>query len=411
MLHPRHLFIIMTVILAASGGGRAEVADLRWENLPPLPPGAGESLQPGVAGPFAGIHGGALLVAGGANFPDKMPWDGGAKKWRDDIWVLEDVEGAAPHWNASSFKLPRALGYGVSVSTPDGVVCAGGSDAARCYADVFLLSWDARARQVKTTPYPPMPEPLAFMAGALVGQTLYVAGGQKVMQGASATSAFWSLDLSKRNQPAAFKWVVEPTWPGPARIVPVGAAQRTAEGPAFFLFSGRFPVAGKPTAVLTDAFAFHPQTRTWEKLPPIGGGRGVSAMAGTAAPVGQNEILLIGGDRADLFVTLENHDLAVEALRTKAAAAPAAERAALEQKIADELMAKKRIYDSHPGFGRDVLAYDTLRRKWRTVVNAPHPPQVTTIVVPSGNSIIIPSGEVKPGVRTKDIMRVTPVQR
>jgi len=33
--------------------------------------------NPGVAGAFPGITGDKLIVAGGANFPDKKPWEGG----------------------------------------------------------------------------------------------------------------------------------------------------------------------------------------------------------------------------------------------------------------------------------------------------------------------------------------------
>ena len=68
-----------TLLLAGcvSPAGSANVMSISWEELPPLPPSAGQSKQPGVAGPFAGVHRDALIVAGGANFPDKMPWEGG----------------------------------------------------------------------------------------------------------------------------------------------------------------------------------------------------------------------------------------------------------------------------------------------------------------------------------------------
>ncbi len=39
----------------------------------------------------------ALLVAGGANFPDRMPWDGGTKVWHDAVYALGD-RGKAPRW-------------------------------------------------------------------------------------------------------------------------------------------------------------------------------------------------------------------------------------------------------------------------------------------------------------------------
>ena len=398
--------------LTVAAFGEAAVASLTWDSLPPLPPSAGGLKQPGVAGPFAGVHGDALIVAGGANFPDKLPWDGGAKIWWDDVWVLENLSSAAPRWvTDKTFQLPRRIGYGISVSTPDGVICAGGHDAERCYADVFMLSWDAHARQIRRTDLPPLPEPLSFMAGALVGNTFYIAGGQTTMKDAVPSSLFWSLDLSKREHPAEFKWVVLPAWPGPARILPVAAAQRTPRGDEFFLFSGREPQAGQVTKILSDAYAFDPRSLRWRTLPPIGDGvrNGLSVMAGSAVAAGESDILLFGGDRGELFRDLEGHDLTIARMRARIAGASNGERAAIEREISERLAAKRRLYDTHPGFARDVLAYNTQRETWRIVGRSPVLPSVTTVAVRYRDAILIPSGEIKPGIRTTDIVRVKPV--
>ena len=117
----------------------------------------------GFAGPFAGTSGGALIVAGGANFPDKMPWEGGRKVWYDTAFVLDRTNG---QWR-SALKLPRPLGYGVSVTTPDGVLCIGGSDATQHVRDVFLLRW--RAGELKCS--------AAAAAAATAGQFLRRARG------------------------------------------------------------------------------------------------------------------------------------------------------------------------------------------------------------------------------------------
>jgi solute:Na+ symporter, SSS family len=401
------------VVLPAA---QARVTNLKWENLPPLPPSAGQTKQPGVAGPFAGVHEDALIVAGGANFPAAPPWAGGGKIWWDDIWVLEKLSDAQPRWVSDrTFKLPRRLGYGISMDTADGVICAGGHDAERCYADVFMLSWDAATRTVRRTELPAMPQPLSFMAGALVGDTLYVAGGQTTMKDAQPSSVFWALDLSRRNQPAAFKWEVLPSWPGPARVLPVAAAQRTAHGMEFFLFSGRKPQAGKPTMILSDAYAFNPATRKWRTLPPIDAGaqRGVSVMAGSAVAFGDREVLIFGGDRGEPFLELETYDLAIAELRSRATTEPASEsrRAGSEATVETLLAAKRKIYENHPGFARDVLAFDTRENTWRVVGKSPGLPQVTTVAVKYRDSILIPSGEIRPGIRTADIVRVGPELR
>ncbi|MBL9211343.1 MAG: hypothetical protein JNL92_12810 [Opitutaceae bacterium] len=407
----RRLGAVVALLLGSAAHATAQVGGIAWDELPPLPPSAGQARQPGVAGPFAGTHGEVLLVAGGANFPDRMPWDGGAKVWWDDIWVLEPHAGGGRWISNPAFKLPRPLGYGVSVSTADGVVCAGGHDADRVYADVFLLSWDARTREIRRTALPPLPEPLTFMAGALVGTTLYVAGGQHVMKGAVPTRVFWALDLAQRGRGAGFAWRVLPGWPGPPRVLAVAAAQRTARGDEFFLFSGRVPEAGKATQVLADAYAFDPKAGTWRTLPAVGGGAGASVMAGSAAAVGTQEVWLFGGDRGEQFAELEAHDLAIEELRRRQSAMPPAERGSLEREIESRLAAKRTIYGAHPGFARDVLAFDTRRETWRIVGRTPYAPQVTTFAVPWGDAIVLPSGEISPGVRTPGVFRARPVVR
>ena len=63
---------------------------VHWSSLPNLPDAEG------FASPFAGVAGGALLVAGGANFPNKRPWDGGHKVWYDIIYALTRPECGDP---------------------------------------------------------------------------------------------------------------------------------------------------------------------------------------------------------------------------------------------------------------------------------------------------------------------------
>ena len=55
----RYLTILASLLVASAP---ASASSLQWAQLPPLPDPLG------VAAPFAGVSGGALLVAGGANF-------------------------------------------------------------------------------------------------------------------------------------------------------------------------------------------------------------------------------------------------------------------------------------------------------------------------------------------------------
>jgi solute:Na+ symporter, SSS family len=406
---PGRLIPALFATIAALRLSAADAARFTWEQLPPLPPSPGQVAQPGFAGPYVGVHHDVLLVAGGANFPEKMPWEGGAKVWWKEIWCLAKTSDGASRWSSNPHvTLPRPMGYGVSVSTPDGIVCAGGSDAARCYAEVFLLSWDEKERTVRTTPLPPMPQPLSMMAGALVGTTVFVAGGQHVMAGAVPTKVFWALDLSRRTRPAEFKWIELPAWPGPTRVLPVAAAQRTPRGEEFFLFSGREPRPGRSTKILTDAFAFNPRDGTWRTLANVGGGAGIGVMGATAAPVGEDEIAVFGGDSGELFLELETHDLAVEQLR-KSLGSPGAERkSAIEAQMQNDLDAKKAIYAKHPGFARDIHVFNTRSNTWRLAGRASVPLPVTTTAVAWGKALVVPTGEIQPGIRTPNVLLARP---
>src|SRR5688572_23974325 len=131
---------VALAVCAATFDARAD-DPLAWRDLPPVPDPVG------FAGSFAGTSGGALLVAGGANFPDRKPWEGGTKVWSDRIFVLDDPAG---QWKELPDRLERPLGYGVSISTPDGVVLLGGSNAAGHYADVVQLQY-ADGKLTRTT--------------------------------------------------------------------------------------------------------------------------------------------------------------------------------------------------------------------------------------------------------------------
>ena len=111
----RILISVLSVMLLSSVV-RANEA-LEWKELPELPPAPGKVSQPGLAGAFAGVHNDALIVAGGANFPDGLPWsklaDGSSPKkiYHKEIYALQK---SGP-WTISDVKLPSGYSYGVSI--------------------------------------------------------------------------------------------------------------------------------------------------------------------------------------------------------------------------------------------------------------------------------------------------------
>lgn len=63
--------------------------EVQWENSLLLPGCAGMPENVGLAGAYSGIVEGKLLVLGGANFPDKYPWEGGTKTWWSTLYSYD----------------------------------------------------------------------------------------------------------------------------------------------------------------------------------------------------------------------------------------------------------------------------------------------------------------------------------
>jgi N-acetylneuraminate epimerase len=323
---------------------------LEWKELPALPD------REGFATPFAGVSGGALIVAGGANFPDKRPWEGGKKIWYDSAFILEDPKG---QWKPG-FKLPRPNAYGVSINTDKGVLCIGGGDAIKHFRDSILLEW--RDGRLEVTDYPPLPEPCAFFCGARLGNSVYVAGGIEKPTAVHTMKNFWELDLAHPRS----GWKSLPAWPGPDRMLGVAAA---LDG-SFYLISGTKLRPGKDGApvreYLKDAYRYTPG-KGWKRIADLP--QSVVAAPTPAFAVGKNQVLVFSGD--------------------------------------DGSKVGFKPPEQHPGFSRDVLSYDVPSDTWTKIGDTPAP-HVTINATEWNGGYVVTSGEKKPGFRTPAVWMVMP---
>jgi SSS family solute:Na+ symporter len=333
---------------------------LTWsDKIPPLP----DSI--GLAGPFVGVHGDALIVAGGANFPRPV-WDN-EKVWYDEIHILRKQDGEYL-WKQAG-RLPRPLAYGAAVSTKAGVLCIGGNDNSSTFSDVFLLQADEETGEVNIVDYPALPAPCAFGAAALLGNAedgvVFLVGGQSGSSLDTAMNQLWSLDLSKRDDTAAFVWKKEPDLPGPTRALNLTLAQHDGYEDSLYVISGRRQ-NGEEVEFLTDVWQYRPSSKSWRPRAEVPR----CVMAGTGIGWGQSHLLVLGGADGSLFFK------------------------------ADELR------DNHPGFPKEAWAYHTITDTWVSAGKTPQN-QVTTIAVHWDNAIVIASGEIRPRVRTPNVWKVT----
>ena len=84
----KYTFLIFFLFIFTTGI-HAENNYFKFSIIPNMPPNSGYSTQPGLAGLYTGMEDGVLIVAGGANFPDKLPWEGGIKTYYDEIFILK----------------------------------------------------------------------------------------------------------------------------------------------------------------------------------------------------------------------------------------------------------------------------------------------------------------------------------
>lgn len=237
-----------------------------------------------LTGVFAGTSGDVLLVAGGTS-EAFVRMNSSPEKWSRAVYTLVSGEKL---WK-SDLKLERPVAFGGSVTvldnpeTPDnesGVICVGGMDTTRTYADVFRLQWiDGRVTQ---TSMPPLPAPRACAGVALLDNTIYVVCGREAEYPAlnSPKSDLWALDLS-HEAPA---WQVLEPFPGAPRVGPVATARDGA-----LYVAGGYNTRRQPSGFV-DAYRYRPG-EGWQRIADLPR----SVAFAPVSPYGQSHIFVFGG--------------------------------------------------------------------------------------------------------------------
>lgn len=259
---------------------------LDWVQLADLPDAEG------YAGSYAGVSNGALIVTGGANFPEKPLWEGGPKRWTDRVFVMP---AGSDSW-VESTPLPKPLGYGATATLPQGVMLIGGSNANGTVADCYLLTWDGSSVHCKELP--PLPTTLTGHAAAVMGGKVYVQGGSVAPGEQDAESRMWVYD------PAAETWTEAPALPARGRFL----QQMATVGDSIYVLGGiglKDGEAGRKVRdMLTEAWSYS-EAAGWQQLPEL---PHFCAAGPTPAPVINGRIYLLGGDDATVKgFTPQNH--------------------------------------------------------------------------------------------------------
>ena len=363
MFTKRKFSFVAVVALAIFFCGQKAIGQesfYRWSALEPIP----DSL--GVAGPFAGVHKDVLIVGGGANFPEPI-WDDDTKKqWLNKIYVL--TEPKASNWIEAG-SLPRPVAYGAAVSTKFGILCMGGNDAENVFRSVYLIRWNKSEQKVTLLKMADLPKPCAFGSATLVGNQVFLAGGLSGQKLESAMKNFWRLDLPEDEKAsdsklAGLKWNVLDNFAGPARAFNITVAQHNGFNNAIHVISGRRQ-NGDEVEFLKDNWVYDLKSKKWRQRKDVP----QCVMAGAGIAVGQSHIFVSGGADGKNF-----------------------------HKSAE-------LKNDHPGFPKEAWQYHTITNTWVSAGETPAN-HVTTIAVKWKGKIIIPSGEIRPRVRSPKVWQI-----
>lgn len=377
-MKPLAIYILLMLNNMPAVAQSKKVISIEWKTIAELPPFREQSKSIGVAGPVVGIINNKLIVAGGANFPDKMPWQGGKKIYYNNISIF-NKEKEQVFQEKIQNSLTSNIAYAANCITPLGVVYAGGENELGLSDKVYLLQWDEASNSMRQTKLPDLPVETTNGSLVCIDNTIYFLGGETLT---NTTNQFYSLNLIKINQ----GWMTLPVLPKPLSNMVV-VAQYLDGQKQIYLMGGRAKQKNGISDFSSDVYSFDIHLKIWDKKKSLP----YPLSAGTGAVFSEKYILLFGGDRGERFnkveQTISNINLEKDELRKE-----------------NLISIKNKLLESHPGFSNEILLYNTQKNIWLSNGFIPFNTSVTTNLVQWGDEIIIPSGEIKAGVRTPRII-------
>ena len=370
---------------AVAAQHKKPVKALRWKTIAQLPLSEGSMPHIGLAGPVTGVVNDFMIVAGGANFPDLPPWEGGQKAFHDKIYVLTKKRSGRYHWHHDSeIRLPFPVAYTANVSFGKSVFILGGENRTGPLKAALRLEW--ADGHLHFYPLPDLPGPVTAGGAVCLENKIYLAGGNN---GKETSGMLFMLDL---NHPEA-GWQTKAPLPFPVEYAAT-ITGNDGHNDCLYLIGGRYKMAEDSITAFSDKiFKYNPTNDQWTVLDfRLHTGDKIKLAAGASVSIAGRQILLIGGDSGEIFNKIElfNH---------KIARAKEKERELL-------IIEKKELLTNHPGFNKAVYLYNPLTNLCTQMGEVPGITQVTTTAFFWKNDIIIPSGEIKPGIRTPQINKV-----
>ena len=314
--------------------------------IPSIP---GEAYSIGVSAPFCGTIGETLVVAGGANFPDKPLVEGGSKKVYDDIWTFKGGQ-----WTLAGH-LPEPVAYGATFAVPDGLVLVGGTVDGAPSDKVYLLTLEDGKASLRKLPS--LPNCVAEAGAASCEDRLYLVGG-------IGSEYIYSCHTGE------YIWEQVTKLPIPL-IQPLAFAAPSS----LFFWGGYDPVTLR---ALSDGWHL-----SGGRLEPVAGvPDGGTFVGSTGVVLPDGRFAVIGGVNREIFSrALHNTD----------------------EERADYFSKEPSEYH----FRSDIYAFSAETMSWQLIATAPECALAGAGVAVVDGDVMVVGGEIKPGVRTPRIFSMS----
>lgn len=336
----------------------------------------------GISSAGVGILNDKLILVGGSNFSSAYPWDGGKKAFLNDILIAEKTKDNAIVWLKCPNQFPVDISNTIAIGNGKTLYILGGFNDVEKNKIVFKLSFSDRDSLITET-FSNLPEHFTPTGGVIYNQLLYITGHdtkENLLYTFSPTTGCWSKNAGI---PGGIRSDVSTTM-----LCEMGDSSR------IYTFGGRH-IDGDELIIYNDFWCYSPEKQLWNQggMMGIPGLKPLVMMAAPAIAYTNGEIYFFGGD---------------EGIRLK-------RRFELEKQIKKShglhkeknIKKLRRLYVKHSGFSNAIIRYNTFLNSWEEVgkTNIQHLPVATTAIWWK-NKIIIPAGELKPGIRSNHILEI-----
>ena len=217
-------------------------------------PAAEPGYSLGVSACYAGQIGDYLVVAGGCNFPEA----GKPKKYYAGVYAAR-MDRATLQWRLVGF-LPESAAYGATVVCGDSLLFIGGNNNDHALAAVYSVRLNSAGTDVSINRLADLPATADNMAVALVGNDVFVVGGNQNGKPSNAVLRY-KLGSNSVNQATNSTSSVNLRIPGAPRVQPVAAAYNNK----LYVWGG-FYADGEQSKVHTDGYVYDVNAKEWGAL-------------------------------------------------------------------------------------------------------------------------------------------------